>query len=118
MGGIALVDHFFKIARVFAHRALDGGLHPVFGHVDALGIRHGLPEPRIVGRIRSARLDRYGNVFPDTGKLLRHLVVARKHLVLSLLEYASHGYCLVEGRKRTEAGLKFQCNLCADPSAG
>ena len=99
MWGIPLVDQHLVVGRVFAHRALDGGLDLVFGHVDCARVLDHPPQHRIVSGIGSAAADRDGDVLTDPCELLRHPIPAGEHRVLAYFEHASHGVGALNSRK-------------------
>ena len=90
VGAVALVEHLVVARGVLAHGPLDGGVHLLLGHVDALGVLHHPPELRVHVGVRATGFDGDHDVLPDAGKLLRHAVVAREHGVLALLEHPAH----------------------------
>ncbi len=90
MRPVALVEQFFERLGVAAGGALDGRLHLVLGHVDALRVLDGAPELGVHVGVWPAGLHRDHDLLADPRELFRHAVIAREHGVFALFEHAAH----------------------------
>src|SRR5690349_23435344 len=94
MRAITLIQYFFIVVHLLAHRSLDRCFNPILGHVDSLCILKATAKCGICGWIRTTRLDSDGDLLSNPRELFRHPVPSRKHGSLSYLKNSSHEFYL------------------------